>query len=405
MILKIIQIQYDTSSLVYTSTLDKNTLALYQTLHLYSKFDVQCLESKDINNENQKSSNVVADELSKEILIKALPLNNILLPSDFAKAFINNSNELLNAIFTKTEIYNIGFINYLVSNEEYDENNPTVLIESILDINKCLVTEINTKNGNIIFNQAYLPLPVDIYKKFPVYSKNLVANMFCIIEMYKVQPMPTVHTRSSLATALYKYFTVITYIILTIVGIALSKFDGGTTATLGIVALCILLVSQVIQLVALMVPANAANILNKVAFGLQIVSSILSMGSGIAGAVGATESLNAIQIANIVVTSIDYCFKVADTIVNAVYDKKMQKEQKKLNRKIDEYNQSQEELFKFIEDNEFEAELLNQYQPISITHKESSLYDDTYDSSIETYLDSSLSLLYTSLDNYYSNRL
>ena len=392
-----------------------STFSYFQSYYLNYTYDPVCLISTtEIDMENKKSITVAAREIAYYLLTESgeLSLNKYLSPSDWESMFIGyNQDGLLAKLFSSYEIYNIGFNNYLVT-DDISKDELTLLLERISEIDKKFIYNLDDlKNGNIKYNAVWLPLPVDIYKRFPIYCKNLVSSLFLMLETYNVSATASVRESSINLLKAYTAISIINAIGMAVVSIIVAVYcpPAGAAmiaATILIVtASIIMIIAYLIQLVSMFLPTNNSRKLRGIAQGMTYAATVLNIiGSIISLGAGAASSISALQIATMVVKSIDYALQIAETIVLKNYEKKKAKETARLNVAIENYNKSQEELWEFIEQNEFEG-LLNTYQPININAIEASVYDDKYDTFVESFTENSILGLYEAVDDYYYNRL
>ena len=182
-----------------------------------------------------------------------------------------------------------------------------------------------------------------------------------------------------------------------------AAFTGGESVAGGIAIIgsMMAMFSSIINLVILFLPPDIAAGLQKLSKIFAITGAVFSSISGIGSL---TSGLNSLQIANIVITSINFTLELASEVVKLVYEKKMEKDNNRLNEKKEELNESVDELWKFLEANEFN-EALEMINPINSDYWVQKKFNDNYDEFYEKYIDNSLSLLYTELEYYYDKRI
>ena len=401
----------DFSSIPYQQipNISKSGLALTQSYALNKEYNENQLVETIIDTDTIKSAQVAIKEIIYYLLDNELPLFKWITAKEFKEYFINYSTDnKLASIFTSYEIYQLGFENFLVTNDT-DRYELTILLEQIQSINSNLISKLDTKEGIIEFNSVWLPMPVDVFKRLPVYSKNLCSTLFFNMEIYNVSVLPSVNTKEAEALLTYQSMQIVTAIIIAIVSLCVSIFfppSGGAGIAflvISIVGATLTIIAMVIQLVALFLPANISKKLSMASQILSYIGAVFSM----IGSFGNIGSLTTTQIANIALMSINLAISIGTKVTNAIYDNKMLKENKRYNEKVDEYNKEIEATYEFIKENEFEGnvDLLNQYNPINIRAKEISLFDDNYDALVEVSIEQSLNLLYTDLNSYYDVRL
>lgn len=391
-------------------TKNQNQITIAQAYELYDTFDKQCLLTNDNIDIDGVKSRQVAKDIAYYLLDSGeLPITKYITPSEFVDYFVTYKKDgILDTIFTSYEVYQLGFINFLVTNDT-DNYELTVLLETIMAKSTSIISNIDLAEGIIEYNSVQLPMPVEVYKRLPIYTKNMVASLMFQVECYNVMPVPSVNTTDAIATRTYKYMEIVFAIVMAIVGIVLMPFTAGQSgwvtafAIVAIVGAVISIIALVIQLIAMIIPAsNARNLMMKASKILSYVGAILSM----VGAIGNMGSMSAVQQAAIALSSIDFTMNICNTIAEAFYEHSRDKSKEiEYNNTVERYNQNIDEMNKFIEDNEFEAQLLNQYLPLSYSRVENRLYDDKYDDSIELFINGSLEILYEDLDNYYDSRL
>ena len=389
--------------------ISKSGLALTQSYALNKEYNENQLVETIIDTDTIKSAQVAIKEIIYYLLDNELPLFKWITAKEFKEYFINYSTDnKLASIFTSYEIYQLGFENFLVTNDT-DRYELTILLEQIQSINSNLISKLDTKEGIIEFNSVWLPMPVDVFKRLPVYSKNLCSTLFFNMEIYNVSVLPSVNTKEAEALLTYQSMQIVTAIIIAIVSLCVSIFfppSGGAGIAflvISIVGATLTIIAMIIQLVALFLPANISKKLSMASQILSYIGAVFSM----IGSFGNIGSLTSTQIANIALMSINLAISIGTKVTNAIYDNKMLKENKRYNEKVDEYNKEIEATYEFIKENEFEGNvnLLNQYHPINIRAKEISLFDDNYDALVEVSIEQSLNLLYTDLNSYYDVRL
>lgn len=399
---------YDFNNIPYGDIpkLDALGIAVTQSYWLNTTYDKSNLMSETIDTDTTKSIEIAVRDIIYYLLDNELPRTKYVMPIEFRDYFINyDGNSILAQIFSAYEIYQIGFINFLVSNET-DNTELTLLFEKIMDISKRLVFNMDLKKGTFDYNSAWLPMPVEVYKRLPIYCKNFVASVMFQIESYNCTVIPVVDKKSGELVLTYQSMQIVTALIVMIVSLVLSCISGPQTGAGGvaffvisIIGAVVTIISTILQLIALVLPTDRTKGLQKAIQVLNIIGTVLSVVS-----MFGNVNPNAMQIANMCIKSIDYALQIADKIANAIFEQERLDKNKEYNRKVDEYNQSQAEMNKFIEDYEFEAELLNQYQPLNFTAKESNLFDVMYDDMYSNFIDTPLDLLYSNIDSYYSDR-
>ena len=410
----------DTDETVKSYTFDRfphysaNEVARHQSYWLNVNYNPNCVISQsDVNSDTIKSKNVAAREIATYLLENDyLPLNRFLTPNEWVSAFKNYDKDgLLAQIFSEREIYDIGFYNYLVTNDTA-QTELTLLLEEICKIDRTFVTSMaDLKNGSIQYNSVWLPLPADVYKKFPIYSKNLVASIFLLVEQYQVVSVPSVYPDNIRMMKVYTATTIITAITGAVISIVSAVFTGGATLlawvqmVLTIAAAVCQIISFLLQLIALVLPTTTSRKLRQIGSYFSYAGQVLGIINSIVSMAGNGLVINEMTIATLVMQSISYALKIAERIVIKNIAQKQLEDNARLNIAIEDYNESIDELYSFIEQNEFEGALLDQYQPINIDVLESNIFDTTYDASIESYTTGALEAIYVNVDDYYANRL
>lgn len=389
---------------------------------------IQANITSDINDENIKGMNIATAEIVEEILTREIPiykedgitvervlyeipLNPYLTANSWKQYFsadAKDDRKYIWKLFTEDEIYDIGFYNYMVTDDP-DKSELTLLIDKICTTDQCFLADgESVKKGQIEYNGVWLPLPVDIYKKFPIYCKNLIASMYFIQESYQCVCVGTVRWDNVVALRMYTAISIIGAIIMLIISIFLAIFTAGTSVLaviamyIAIIGSIVNIIGQLLRLIAVFFPTNISrklqNIGNKVSQAGAIISAIGSFmgGFGGAGGSGGSAALMACEIS----------FKLATLAVSITEKVLVSKEQKKrdkatarLKESIEKYNKSAQAVLDFIEENEFEAQL-NEYQPINMTVKENTLFDDHFEA-YASLGEGSYEEMFSSIDDYY----
>ena len=386
----------------------------HQSYWLALNYNSSCaILQSDVNTDSIKTKRNAAKEIALHLLKNEyFPLNRLLTPLEWQDAFINyDKDTLLGQLFSEREVYEIGFYNYLVTNDT-TATELTLLIEQICKIDRTFIYDMgNLKEGEIKYHSVYLPMPVDVYKKFPLYSKNLMSSLFCLLEQYQVQAIGSVRESSVNMAKTHTAISIINAIGQLIVSlVATIASCGAATPYLVFVIIYIagqicIIISYLMQLVAMFLPTaqsrklqNAAKYVSYAGTALSIIGSICSLVSG--GIILRPE-----QWVSLGFQSASYITSIVEKSLVAKYEKKTKEDNARLNVAITNYNSSIDELYEFTEQYEFEGALFDQYQPTNIKTIETNIFDDTYDSSIESFVDGSLEALYADLDGYYSNRI
>lgn len=385
---------------------------------------IQAIITSDINDESIKGRNVAIEEIVTAILTHEviknketnvpepeLPLNPFLAPAEWERNFNYsvNPDTYIGRIFTEDEIYDIGFYNYMVTDDP-DKAELTMLIDQITGRDGIFLSDFNAlKKGDRAYNSVWLPVPTDVYKKWPVYCKNLIASMYFIQEKYQVIFVPTVRMDNVHALRMYTAISIIGAIIMLVISILLAMYDGGTTATLtvmqiiAVIGSIINVLGQLLKLIAVFFPTNISNKLMKVG---NIISTVGAIVSAVASIIDCFSNVTASigAICNVAMQVCTYVTKIVEKILVANEQQKRDKKTLEYKTALEKYNQSVEDLWNFVEEHEFEG-MLSQYQPINMNVKENSLYDDYYDSSIEDMNEGVYAYVYNNVDDYYDNRL
>ena len=387
--------EYDKSNQIHLN------LAMAQTSTLYSTF---------------KSSNLVNSYISKEDCIKEmiewllaneLPNDKIITIQDFKHYFIDydKTNSFLSKIMTDREVYELGFENYLVSDDVNSLEDISEILPKIqMNISK-FIESMDLNNNYIKLTNYWLPLPIDAYKKFPFYCKKYVTTYFSLIESYVVRPIPMydsyVWTKHRPLAIAKMVIGMIIAIVVLVVSIIFFQPEGFQLVLL-ILSTVLTVLIYAIQIAMLFLPADMVAELQKLVKGLKIASAVIGMVGGISG--GISGNLNWMQVTNMALASINFCLEIAMQVDTMIYQAKINKEYDRLNKKIDEYNKSVDDTMAFLKENEFSEEL-NLANPTNIMMLEHRATSDKYSEFYEEYVQVSLDKLYTDLDGYYEKRL
>lgn len=344
------------------------------------------------------------EEIVEYLLQNELPLYKAITPKMFKQYFIDYpKNNKLSLIFTAREIYELGFQNYLITSELDDLNDITITLPQIQKIISTLITKMDLNNGTIELNNYWLPLPIDAYKKFPFYSKKFCTSYFSLMEGYMCFPIPVVDSGIEKDNRAFAIAMSILATIVSIICFALAIVTGGQSiiAMSAIISSMISIFASILNLIALFLPPEQAMYLQKLAKIFGYISSVFSF----AGSISSLSSLSSLQIANMVVTSVNFALSIASETINIIYDAKIKKEQERLNPYIEEYNKSVDEANEFLKENEFNELLAlpNQVNSEAILAKR--IMTDNYDELFEVFTQGSLDLLYADVENFYDRRL
>lgn len=373
-------------------------LELFQTQALYETFKTSNLLVSYVSKKDCIS------EIVDKLFLDELPMNKYITERDFKAYFINyDKNSKLAQIFTDREIYEIGFRNYLVTDDVDSLEDISMLLPKIYEKISNFIVKFDLNNNNIQLANYWLPLPIDAYKKFPFYSKKFVSTYFATTEAYIVRSIPCVDADIKHDNKIFGIVMAVLGVIVAIICFVGAAFTGGESVAGGIAIIgsMMAMFSSIINLVILFLPPDIAAGLQKLSKIFAITGAVFSSISGIGSL---TSGLNSLQIANIVITSINFTLELASEVVKLVYEKKMEKDNNRLNEKKEELNESVDELWKFLEANEFN-EALEMINPINSDYWVQKKFNDNYDEFYEKYIDNSLSLLYTELEYYYDKRI
>lgn len=344
------------------------------------------------------------EEIVEYLLQNELPLYKAITSKMFKDYFIDYSKDSkLAMLFTDREIYELGFQNYLIAPELESLDDLTVTLPTIQKTISSLIVKMDINNNDIRLANYWLPLPVDAYKKFPFYSKRFCTTYFGLAEGYMVVSIPTVDKEISKDNKNYAIAMSVLGVIIAIVCFAIAVATGGKSiiAGLTIISSMISLFASVLNLIAMFLPPEQAQMIRSIAKIIGYISAVFSFAGGFAS----VGTLSGLQITNIVITSVNFAISIASETIKIIYQEKIEKEQKRLNPAIEDYNKSVDEANEFLKENEFNELLAlpNQINADALLAKR--IVTDNYDELFEGFIQTSLDLLYTDVENFYEWRL
>ena len=374
-------------------------LPFAQSYTLYSTYNQKNLLTSGITKED-----CIGEIIDYMFANDIIPSNKYITPLDFEKYFINYDKDgFLSKIMSEREIYELGFQNYLVTDDPNGLEDISVLLPTIQKKLGAYITNMDLNNNDIQLNNFWLPLPADAYKKFPFYCKKFVTTYCSVLEIYICRPIPMFDSSVWKENRTYKTLVAALQIVVAIILLIVSFVTfqpEGTVAAFLLISATVGIMASALSILMLYLPVDMWAEIQKFIRVLNVISTVTSIFSA---GVNFT-SLNWIQITNMVITSINFALSITNTSVEMYYTKLKNKETERLNEKIEEYNESVDELNKFLEENEFSDEL-NMVNPTNITLLERNKMNDKYDEFFEEYVQNSLDLLYTNIDDYYTKRL
>lgn len=344
------------------------------------------------------------EEIVEYLLQNELPLYKAITPKMFKQYFIDYPKDSkLALLFTDREIYELGFQNYLITAELDDLNDITITLPQIQKIISNLVTKMDLDKGLIELNNYWLPLPIDAYKKFPFYSKKFCTSYFGLIEGYLCFPIPVVDKGIERDNRAFQIAMGVFSLMVAIAFFALALVSGGSSfvVAMSIMGSMAAMFAAALNLVSLFVPPEQAKMLQSLAKIFSFVSAVF----GLIGSFGSFSSLSGLQIANMVIASINFALNISSEVVKIIYDARINQEQERLNPHIKEYNKSIDEANEFLKENEFNELLAlpNQVNSEAILAKR--IMTDNYDDLFEGFTQVTLDLLYSDVENFYDRRL
>lgn len=382
----------------------KATLEKYKDLAVDKKTDIPILEVDRASNTYNRNSAI--NEITAYIE-GVLPNNYVLLITEFEKLFVKPAPDfILTKIFTDEQLYRLGQYCFLVTNNtevrRLDEGVNISYYRIRLIDSQVIKQMFNMKSGSdYIMAYPFLPMPVKVFKKFPIYCKLFVRSMNSYFENLTFVPYPHRDGTSMGWQLGLAILDIIAVLIISIVLIVLAVYSGGATIPVAIALICLAVSIAILQIVMLFVDSQTAKELGVVVKVLQIVSTVVSLGAG-EGSIGSASStgLSAIQIANITLSSISLALNIINTTLDMVYENKQNKKIEELNKTREKYNNKIEEYVNFIESTEFTGMYSINTTEYSIIEKQIDKFDD-----IDTFFDSTteypLEALYEQLDSLY----
>lgn len=369
------------------------------------KEDIPILESNTTNNIYNR--NACIDEIINYI-IGVLPNNYVLLISEFENLFVNPSPDfVLCKIFTEEQLYRLGQYCYLVTNNieliQLDDG-VNISYYRLRLINQQVIKQLFDMKANIPTIMAYpfLPMPIGLFKKLPIYCKLFVKNMNSYLENLSFVVYPTRDSTSARWVLSWSILDIINILVISIL-ITIFTFGAGTPIT--IVLICLAVSIAILQITMLLVDTKTAKTLGVIVNVLQVVSSIVSLGSGFAniGSISST-SLTTLQIANISLSSINTALSIINTTLDMVFKSKQNEKIKEYNKTLEKYNNKVEEYVNFIESTEFSGMYAVNTTEYSMIEKQIDKFD-TIDTFYEDNTNTTLEALYTQLDTLYDESI
>ena len=353
-------------------------------------------------NESKTKKEVALQIIGDWIQDDVLPSSKIISIDEFKHYFIENIKQSLKEVFSDYEIYQLGFINFLVSNNvSSSDTTPTIFIDNIYKQDFCFVKKQDIQNDIFDMHNVLLPVPIDAFKRMPYYCKKFIVEYYGVIESQCLQPMIYASEEANIKTVILQVSNAIIIFVIALIIIVFSLGEATPLAVALIIATIVLMtVAFIFQIASIVIPNNRlSKLFADISKGFSIASSVTGAMASFANlAQTGMTSLTTLQIASL-------CAQSTSLVVSIVNDNLQKKIAELENKKIDEYNQKvleynkeMDELEKFYEDNEFNFGYL-EVKPLDIDFQENTMYDKRLGLDIET-LDSTTSL-YEMVDSYY----
>lgn len=375
------------------------------TLPFPDKLDIPILE--DSSDSNLISRNVCINKIINYI-VGVLPNNYVLLINEFEQLFVNPSPDfILCKIFSEEQLYRLGQYCYLVTNNieliQLDEG-VNISYYRLRLINQQVIKRMfDMKSNNpTIMAYPFLPMPVQLFKKLPIYCKLFVKNMNSYLENLSFVVYPT---RDATSARWVLGWSILDIINILVISILITVFTFGAGTPIAIALICLAVSIAILQITMLFVDTKTAKILGIIVQVLQVVSTIVSLGSSL-GNVGniSSTALTTLQTANIALSSINTALSIINTTLDMVFQSKQNAKIKEYNKTLEKYNNKVEEYVNFIESTEFTGMYAVNTTQYEIIEKQISKFDDIdtfYDDNVNT----SLEALYTQLDTLYDESI
>lgn len=409
----------------YNCYKDIRTISFLQSMHFAICYDNDLILTFP-DSEGYLNDYDACKQLTAYFVSNFLPKTKVLHYLDWPKYFVIDemSEEALDidkglrAAFNDYEIYQIGFNNFLVTNDDIAiwDSSLNILFDSLNEIDNNLYTDIqysdenNSLKGFVVFS-TLIPVPMKVYARNSYYSKKFLANVMTRI-MYRARMYGGFLAVES-SKNLSRYIAAkIMQIIATLIGsLFLMVLTGGTTGASSVMAFTAVLqvVSAVIQIMALLTNDDAKyERLMRLSQGINTTAGIIGIFGGISSIGNIGASITTLQgLANIAMSITSVTFGILTAINNFNTEKKINQLKNEYNTLIDEYNKKTDEMNELIEKYEFEGILAdNAYFPVKLGVEgfENLLaVNFDIDAIYETYIDGALNEMYTELDTYYDD--
>lgn len=365
------------------------------------KEDIPILESNQ--DSNIYNRHICIDEII-DYIIGVLPNNYVLLVSEFEQLFVNPSPDfVLCKIFSEEQLYRLGQYCYLVTNNieliQLDDG-VNISYYRLRLINQQVIKQLFDMKSNspTIMAYPFLPMPIDLFKKLPIYCKLFVKNMNSYLENLCFVVYPT---RDATSARWVLGWSILDIINILVISILITIFTFGAGTPIAIVLICLAVAIAILQITMLLVDTKTAKTLGIIVKVLQVVSSIVSIGGGFAnvGSISST-SLTTLQTANIALSSVNTALSIINTSLDMVFKSKQNEKIKEYNKALEKYNNKVEEYVNFIESTEFSGMYAINTTEYDIIEKQIDKYD-TLDTIYDDNTSTTLEALYTQLDTFY----
>lgn len=369
------------------------------------KVDIPILE--DNSDSNLISRNVCINKIINYI-IGVLPNNYVLLVNEFEQLFVNPSPDfILCKIFSEEQLYRLGQYCYLVTNNieliQLDEGVNISYYRLRLITQQVIKQMFDMKSNNpTIMAYPFLPMPIQLFKKFPIYCKLFVKNMNSYLENLSFVVYPT---RDATSARWVLAWAILDIINILVISILITVFTFGAGTPIAIALICLAVAIAILQITILLVDTKTAKVLGIIVQVLQVVSTIVSLGGSL-GNVGniTSTSLTTLQTANIVLSSINTALSIINTTLDMVFQSKQNEKIKEYNKTLEKYNNKVEEYVNFLESTEFTGMYAINTTQYDIIEKQINKYDDI-DTFFDSNIDTPLEALYTQLDTLYDESI
>lgn len=356
----------------------------------------------DATSESKSKKEIALQIIGDWILDDVLPASKIISVEEFKRYFISGIKQSLKEVFSDYEIYQIGFINFLVSNTtSSDDTTPTVFIDNIYKQDFCFVKKQDIQNDIFDMHNVLLPVPVDAFKRMPYYCKKFIVEYYGVMESQCLQPMIYASEEANIKNIILE---VSNAIVIFVIALVIAIFSFGTATPLAValiaVSIALMVVAFIFQIASIVVPNNTlSKLFADISKGFSIASSVVGTFASFANlSASGFKSLTTMQIANICIQATSLVVSIVDSALQIRLAERNNRKIDEYNQKVLEYNKEMDELEKFYEDNEFNFGYL-EVKPLDIDYQENTMYDKHLGLDIET-LDSTTSL-YEMVDSYY----